>query len=68
MSKLLSGVDGIVYQMDNVLIFGKTKEEHNIRLTKALDRIHSAGATLNRKKCLFGQVLGPCCEQVGNVS
>ena len=41
--------------MDDVLIFGKTKEEHNIRLTKALNRIHSAGVTLNREKCLFGQ-------------
>ena len=55
MSKLLSGLDGIVCQMDDVLIFGKTKEEHDIRLTKALDRIHSAGVTLNREKCLFGQ-------------
>ena len=55
MSKLLCGLEGIVCQMDDVLIFGKTKEEHDIRLTKALDRIHSAGATLNREKCLFGQ-------------
>ena len=55
MSKLLCGLEGIVCQMDDVLIFGKTKEEHDIRLTKALDRIHSAGVTLNREKCLFGQ-------------
>ena len=55
MSKLLCGLEGIVCQMDDVLIFGKTKEEHNVRLTKALDRIHSAGVTLNREKCLFGQ-------------
>ena len=55
MSKLLSGLEGIVCQMDDVLIFGKTKEEHDIRLTKALDRIHSAGVTLNREKCMFGQ-------------
>ena len=38
-----------------MLIFGKTKEEHDIRLTKALHRIHSAGVTLNREKCLFGK-------------
>ena len=41
--------------MDDVLIFGKTKDEHDIRLMKALDQIHSAGVTLNREKCLFGQ-------------
>ena len=55
MSKLLSGLDGIVCQMDDVLIFGRTKDKHDIRLMKALDRIHSAGVTLNREKCLFGQ-------------
>ena len=44
MSKLLSGLEGIVCQMDDVLIFGKTKDEHNIKLMTALDRICSAGA------------------------
>ena len=52
----VSGLDGIVCQMDDVLIFGRIKkDEHDIRLMKALDRIHSAGVTLNREKCLFGQ-------------
>ena len=41
--------------MDDVLIFGKIKDEHDIRLMTALDRICSAGVTLNREKCLFGQ-------------
>ena len=73
MSKLLSGLDGIVCQMDNVLIFGKAKEEHDIRLTKALDRIHSAGVIYPQQGKVFAwprqyQVLGPCCEQVGNLS
>ena len=55
MSKILSGLEGIVCQMDDVLIFGKTKDEHDARLVAALDRICSAGVTLNREKCLFGQ-------------
>ena len=37
MSKLLSGLNGIVCQMDDVLIFGRTRDEHDIRLMKALD-------------------------------
>ena len=50
MSKLLSGLEGIVVcQMDDILIFGKTKEEHDIRLMKALD-------SLNRSHSQQGEV------------
>ena len=55
MSQLLSGLEGIVCQMDDVLIFGTTREQHDARLADALERICSARATLNREKCLFGQ-------------
>ena len=55
MSNILSGLEGIVCQMDDVLVFGRTKEEHDARLVAALNRICSAGVTLNRDKCLFGQ-------------
>ena len=55
MSKLLSGPESIVCQMDDVLIFGKTKDEHDIRLMTALDGICLARVTLNREKYLFGQ-------------
>ena len=55
MSKILSGLEGIVCQMDDVLIFGRTKEEHDTRLMMALEKICSAGVTLNKEKCLFGQ-------------
>lgn len=33
-STILKGIDGVVCQMDNVLVFGKTKEEHDARLKK----------------------------------
>ena len=39
--------------MDDILIFGKDEAEHNQRLTKALQRIHSAEVTLNPNKCEF---------------
>ena len=55
MSKILSGLEGIVCQMDDVLIFGRTKEEHDTRLMMALEKICSAGVTLNKEKCLLGQ-------------
>ena len=41
--------------MDDILIFGKDETEHEERLMKALQRIHSVGVTLNRNKCEFKQ-------------
>ena len=55
MSNILKGINGVVCQMDDVLVFGSTKEEHDARLTDVLKRIANAGVILNRDKCLFGQ-------------
>ena len=55
MSRILSGLAGVVCQMDDVLIFGRNREDHDVRLEAALTRIKSAGITLNKDKCLFGQ-------------
>ena len=53
MSEILSGLDGVLCLMDDVLVFGKDKEEHDERLMAALKRIEAAGATLNPSKCEF---------------
>ena len=37
--------------MDDVLIFGQSKEEHNVQLEAALRCIQAAGVTLNPPKC-----------------
>ena len=55
MSRILSGPDGILCQMDDVLVFGRDQSEHDARLTAVLQRIESAGATLNPDKCEFGK-------------
>ncbi|KAL5516836.1 hypothetical protein EMCRGX_G002260 [Ephydatia muelleri] len=53
MSNILSGLKGTLCLIDDVLIFGKTQEEHDQRLAEALTRIQSAGVTLNKDKCVF---------------
>ena len=53
MSAILSGLEGVVCQMDDVLVFGKNQPEHDSRLTEVLERIENAGATLNPDKCEF---------------
>ena len=53
MEKILAGLPGVLCHMDDVLIFGKNVQEHDIRLEQVLLRIQAAGATLNQDKCQF---------------
>ena len=55
MSSLLSGIDGVVCLMDDILIHSTTQEEHDERLARVLTRLQEAGLTLNREKCAFSQ-------------
>ena len=54
MENILKGEEGVVCMMDDVLVFGDTKEIHNARLRNVLRRLEGAGLTLNREKCEFG--------------
>ena len=55
MSKILEGLDGVLCHMDDVLIMGTNKREHDERLiTAVLERLQNAGVTLNPAKCQFG--------------
>ena len=42
--------------MDEVLVMGENKEEHDTRLDAVLNKISKAGMTLNREKCSFGSI------------
>ena len=53
MEGLLKGVPGVVIYLDDILVTGKTKEEHMAALGEVLRRIESAGLRLRRDKCTF---------------
>lgn len=55
MSRTLSGLSGVVCQMDDILVFGSDRAQHDTRLLSVLQRIESAGVTLNTQKCEFGK-------------
>ena len=55
MNEILNGLDGVVCQMNDILVFGHDAEQHDNRLIEVLKRIEAAGATLNKEKCSFGQ-------------
>ena len=53
MNEILAGCTGTLCLIDDVLVFGATQEEHDLRLDGVLARIQAAGVTLNDEKCVF---------------
>ena len=49
MHNIKRDLDGVVCLIDNVLVFGKDKAEHTIRLYDLLNRFCAANLTLNKK-------------------
>ena len=55
MNKVLSGLPGVMCLIDDILVYGSSVEEHTERLQSVLNRLMSAGVTLNQAKCEFGK-------------
>ena len=53
MNKIIEGLKGVVCQMDDMLVFGSTQEEHDERFMALLECIKAAGVSLNKVKCKF---------------
>ena len=47
------GSEGHISIIDDMLIHGKTQEEHDCKLKAVLKRLDGAGATLNAEQCGF---------------
>ena len=64
MNKVLSGLQGVLCHVDDILVYGKDSTEHESRLQATLERIREAGITLNESKCCFYQ---SCVSFLGHV-
>ncbi|MCG8045737.1 MAG: reverse transcriptase domain-containing protein, partial [Candidatus Thiodiazotropha endolucinida] len=53
MLELLKGLEGVDVIIDDILIYGRNRKEHDHRLRQVIDRIERAGLKLNREKCEF---------------
>lgn len=53
MKELLEGMDGCEVIMDDIIVYGRDAETHDIRLQAVLNRIESSGMKLNKEKCSF---------------
>ena len=69
MSEILSGLEGVVCMVDDVLVHGRTQEEHGQCLDTALARISNAGVTVNAERCELSQgrvkFLGHIVDETG---
>lgn len=54
-SVIMSGYKGTVNYLDDVLIFGATKEEHDVNLKEVLKRLEDHNVSINQNKCLISQ-------------
>ena len=53
MAQVLSGLSGVVYYIDDILVTGRTREEHSKNLRAVLQRIKEHGLRLKKSKCQF---------------
>ena len=53
MAQVLSGLSGVVYYIDDILVTGRTREEHSKNLRAVLQRIKEHGLRLKKFKCQF---------------
>ena len=53
MNTVLNGLEGVICLIDDVLLHGKDKNEHDERLRKVLERLQESGVTLNNDNCEF---------------
>lgn len=55
MSELLENVDGAVCYIDDILVYGKSREEHDARLRQVLEIARAKNIKLNKAKCKIAQ-------------
>ena len=55
MEELLEGLRGVECYQDDIIVHGRTVEEHNSVLQTVLQRIKESGLKLNQQKCIFSQ-------------
>ena len=63
MDTLLQGIDGVSVYIDDILVTGKTTQEHLEHLEEVLKRLENAGMQLKKSKCAY---LLPSVEYQGH--
>lgn len=54
MESIIEGLEGTRVDIDDSVVWGNTRQQHDERLEKLLQSVKKHGLKLNREKCLFG--------------
>lgn len=52
--RIYENIEGVNTSMDDMIIWGRTRQEHDERLKNVLEVTRKANLKLNKKKCIFG--------------
>ena len=55
MAQIFQGLQGVIVFIDDILVTGRTREEHTRNLRNMLDRLRQVGLRLRKSTCLFFQ-------------
>lgn len=64
MSQILEGLEGVVCQMDDILVYAESQALHDTRLHAALKKLEEAGVTLKSEKYEFSK---DCVKFLGQI-
>lgn len=53
MDTIVAGLEGVIVYLDDVVISGRSQEEHDRRVVALLSRFEEYGVLLNKDKCIF---------------
>ncbi|KAI3373030.1 hypothetical protein L3Q82_023465 [Scortum barcoo] len=53
MEQIIEGLEGVRVYIDDIISWGSTLQEHNLRLYRVMERIQKYGLKLNKNKCEF---------------
>lgn len=54
LEQILSGCNNCMNFIDDIIVFGRTKEIHDENLKRVLQRLKERNVALNKEKCVFG--------------
>lgn len=54
MARILEGQEGVANMIDDIIVFGRTRQEHHVLVTQVLSHLAKAGITLNQQMLIWG--------------